>query len=524
MKTDNIVIVGGGSAGWMTAATLIKRFPEKNITLIESPNISTVGVGESTIGQINQWLSMLDIKDEDFMPHTDASYKLSIRFEDFYKKGDGGFHYPFGQSYHSEYFKGRQTWIMKKVLYPETPYSDYAESMYDTMSLVKHNTIFKNETKELPNFNFDWYVAYHFDATKFGLWLKNNYCIPKGVKHILDDVISIEQNENGITSINKKYTADLFVDCTGFKSLLLGGALKEPFVSYSDMLPNNKAWATRVPYRDKRNQLEPFTNCTAIENGWVWNIPSWERIGTGYVYSDKYISDEEALLEFKKHLDIKGHDYSNSEFKNITMRVGRHKRIFVKNVVAIGLSAGFIEPLESNGLYSTHEFLFRLVRILNRGDKKTVSQFDIDSFDSSCKSVFDQFAEFVASHYAMSHRDDTKYWRDINKKQYSKKLIDLEPAFTPGFISLVYGKFRDYVHAEGGFDCISMGMRNLPLDLDTLHYTETIRGEQNLKDSINYHYAWSINKMEENKKKWNKVAETKDKLIDYLQKHIHKNE
>jgi len=376
----------------------------------------------------------------------------------------------------------------------------------------------------LPNFNFDKDTAYHFDATKFGLWLKNNYCIPKGVKHVLDNVESIEQNESGITSINKKYTADLFIDCTGFKSLLLGGALKEPFVSYSDMLPNNKAWATRVPYKDKRNQLEPFTNCTAIENGWVWNIPSWERIGTGYVYSDKYVSDEQALKEFKKHLDKKGHDYSNSEFKNIKMRVGRHERLFVKNVVAIGLSAGFIEPLESNGLYSTHEFLFRLVRTLNRGDKDTINQFDIDSYDSACKSLFDQFAEFVAAHYALSHRDDTEYWRDVNKRSYSKEVTDLKPSFIPGFVSLVYGKYRDYEHAKGGHDCISIGMRNLPLDLDTLHYTETIRGEDKLKEAIDHHYLDSINKMETNKRDWNDVAKNQLKLIDYLKRYIHKNE
>jgi len=215
------------------------------------------------------------------------------------------------------------------------------------------------------------------------------------------------------------------------------------------MLPNNKAWATRVPYKDKENQLEPYTNCTAIENGWVWNIPSWERIGTGYVYSDKYVSDDEALNEFKRHLDKKGHDYSNSDFKNIKMRVGRHERVFVKNVVAIGLSAGFIEPLESNGLYSTHEFLHRLVRILNRGDKETISQFDKDSYDSACKSNFDEFAEFVAAHYALSHREDTEYWRDVNKRQYSKDLINSKPSFITGFISFVYGKFRDYEHKEG---------------------------------------------------------------------------
>ena len=522
MKTQNITIVGGGSAGWMTAATLIKRFPEKNITLIESSNTPTVGVGESTIGQINQWLSMLGVKDEEFMPYTDASYKLSIRFEDFYKKGDGGFHYPFGNAYYNEYYQGRLTWTMKKVLQPETPYFDYAESMYPIMALVRNKTLITNHNHELPSFNIDKNVAYHFDATKFGIWLRDNFCLPKGVKHIVEDVVSVETDEYGVKSLNNKYTADLFVDCTGFKSLLLGGALEEPFISYSDMLPNNKAWATRVPYSNKEEQLEPFTNCTAIENGWVWNIPSWERIGTGYVYSDKYVTDEQALQEFKNHLDTKGHDYSNSEFKNITMRVGRHKRVFVKNVVAIGLSAGFIEPLESNGLYSTHEFLFRLVRTLNRGNKQSISQFDRDSYDSACKSNFDQFAEFVASHYAMSHREDTEYWRDVNTRQYSKKLVDLEAPFTPGFVSLVYGKFRDYEHSEGGNDCISMGMRNLPMDLDTLHYTETIRDEKELKDSIEYHYRWSINKMEENKFKWNEIAKKQPKLIDCLKK-IHNN-
>ncbi len=522
MKTNNIIIVGGGSAGWMTAATLIKRFPEKNITLIESPNTPTVGVGESTIGQINQWLAMLDIKDEDFMPYTDASYKLSIRFEDFYKKGDGGFHYPFGDAYYNEYYKGRLTWIMKKVLQPETPYSDYASSIYPQMALVRNNTIFKNENDEMPNFDFNRSVAYHFDATKFGIWLKDNFCKPKGVKHIVEDVTTIEQDDDGIKSLNKKYKADLFIDCTGFKSMLLGGALKEPFVSYSDMLPNNRAWATRVPYTDKENQLEPYTNCTAIENGWVWNIPSWQRIGTGYVYSNKYVTDDEALNEFKKHLDKKGHDYSNSEFKNIKMRVGRHKRIFVKNVAAIGLSAGFIEPLESNGLYSTHEFLYRLVRALNRGDKDTLNQFDIDSYDSACKSVFDQFAQFVAAHYALSHRDDTKYWRDVNKRNYSKELTNLIPAFTPGFVSLAYGKYRDFEHAEGGHDCISIGMRNLPTDVDTLHYSENIAEEKNLKNSIEYHYRWSINKMESNKHDWNKIAVSQSKLIDFLKNNIHK--
>ena len=124
MKTNKIIIVGGGSAGWMAAATLKSQFPNKNITVIESSNIPTVGVGESTLGFINYWLDLLDIKDEDFMPHTDASYKLSIRFEDFYKKGDGGFHYPFGQVVENDKTGRKELWFDKKFQNPHLPVTD----------------------------------------------------------------------------------------------------------------------------------------------------------------------------------------------------------------------------------------------------------------------------------------------------------------------------------------------------------------------------------------------------------------
>ena len=150
MKTNKIIIVGGGSAGWMAAATLISQFPNKDITVIESPNVPTVGVGESTLGQINNWLDLLGIKDEDFMPHTDASYKLSIRFEDFYKKGDGGFHYPFGPVVETDKLGLKQLWFVKKHLQPKTPITEYSNWLYQNMALVNNNVLFKNENKELP--------------------------------------------------------------------------------------------------------------------------------------------------------------------------------------------------------------------------------------------------------------------------------------------------------------------------------------------------------------------------------------
>ena len=385
MKFDSIMIVGGGSAGWMTAATLINRYPHKDITVIESPNTPTVGVGESTLGQINVWMQLLGIKDEDFMPHTDASYKLSIKFTDFYEKGKS-FHYPFGLPLESNLTLNKQNWFYKK--YGSDSYidnSDYANFLHPNMALVNNKTMTMNENNEIPGFCPIHHVAYHFDATKFGLWLRENYCKPRGVKHIVEDITDIQSDENGITSLNG-HSADLYFDCTGFRSLLMN-ELNVPFNSYEDLLPNNKAWATRVPYSNKKEQLEPYTDCTALGNGWVWNIPSWERIGTGYVYSDKYTTDEDALKEFKEHLSNKGLDYSNSDFKNISMRVGLHDDIFVKNVCAIGLSAGFIEPLESNGLLSVHVFMLALLNVMDRDDGN-LSSFDISAFNNYCKDFF----------------------------------------------------------------------------------------------------------------------------------------
>lgn len=517
MKTNKIFIVGGGSAGWMTAATLISQFPEKDITLIESPRIGIIGVGESTIGQINKWLSLLNIKDEEFLPYTDGSYKLSIKFEDFYLKGDGGFHYPFGVPYEKDYNK--ELWTINKIINPEVPYSDYVDCMYDQMALVNNNTITTNKNKEFPNFNFKADTAYHFDATKFGLWLKEHHCLPKGVKHIQEDIVSVEHDDTGILSLNNKYTADLYIDCTGFKSLLLGETLKEPFESYTDMLPNNKAWATRVPYTDKEKQLEPYTSCTAIENGWVWNIPSWERIGTGYVYSDKYVTDDQALTEFKNYLTRKGHDFSNSEFKNISMRVGIHKQLFVKNVCAIGLSSGFIEPLESNGLFTTHEFLLNLVRTLNRGDQTNVSQWDKDAFNSTSRTTFREFAEFVSMHYAMSHRDDTQYWRDVGNRKYSKHLIEMTPSFVTGHVTYAFNKFRDFKYNTiGGMHCIATGMRNLPIDESCFIY-ENLNAD--IKSVLRKDHEYSIDLMNKNKRKWDILAKNCPSLLSYLTEHIH---
>jgi len=382
------------------------------------------------------------------------------------------------------------------------------------MALVNENKFFLNNEDQIIPYEPLSHSAFHFDATKFGLWLRDHYCIPRGVKHIKEDVKTIEQDENGIKSLNKKHKADLYIDCTGFKSLLLGETLKEEFISFEDMLPNNKAWTTKIPYKNKKKELECYTNCTAIENGWVWNIPMWTRIGTGYVYSDKFVDDETALKEFQKHLGKRA-PKNKSDYKNIKMRVGIHKRLWVKNVAAIGLSAGFIEPLESNGLFSVHEFLGELVRNLKR---EKVSQWDRDNFNYTCRQLFQNFAEFVALHYALSHRGDTEYWKANLNKEWSKEATERLATLATGFVDAIKNRNFNYHHSEqGGLHCIAAGMEWAPTDLSTL-----MRGNKN--NDINYwnnRFKQATDNLEYKKKLWKNAVKDVPKMYDFLLKNYY---
>ena len=525
MNVDKITIVGGGSAGWMTAAMLIKSFPDKEIVLIESPNIPTVGVGESTIGGIKDYVQYLEIDEKDFFLHTDGSYKLSIKFTDFYEKNAGSFHYPFGKPFLDGKTHTMNDWFIKKGLYPEVPVNDFVRSYFPVSALYEKNKFALNPYGVYGNYDDIYDVAYHFDATKFALWLKDNYCLPLGVKYISAEVIDIASGDEGVESLTLtggvNHTSDLFIDCTGFKSLLLGGALKEPFTSFNEMLPNNRAWATRLPYKNKDDELEPFTNCTAIGNGWVWNIPLWSRIGTGYVYSDSFISPEEALEEFKTHLCSDKMMYSRSreevdqlEYRDIQMRVGIHERTWVKNVVAIGLSAGFIEPLESNGLFSVHDFLFKLIKSLLRGK---VTQWDIDVYNTATRGLFNNFAEFVALHYALSVRDDTPYWQANNKRVYSPKMVRGEAITSVGFFQLQDKKMYEFnVAGNAGINWISTGMNYFITDIvdqTTFQNRHRVNYKTGMVDVFRH--------LEERKMYWDSAADKELSLNEYLSKNIY---
>jgi tryptophan halogenase len=297
--------------------------------------------------------------------------------------------------------------------------------------------------------------------------------------------------------------------------MLLSQTLKEPFNSYSHMLPNNKAWATRIPYKNKEKELNTYTNCTALNNGWVWSIPLWSRIGTGYVYSDKYISDEDALVEFKKHLNRK--DVDKLEFKNIKMRVGLHERLFVKNVCAIGLSAGFIEPLESNGLYTVHTFLIHLMKVLNRGNSTDISQFDKDTFNLTATNNFKNFAEFVALHYALSHRDDTPYWRDAKNKSYNT--VDKDNHRISKFIDLINNKsIKKYYPVEEGISCVATGLNYFPFTKEDIFSDgyDSVFG-----DDLKNYVLKNTAHLDEQKQRWNDSVKNEKSIYEYLRDNIY---
>ena len=516
-KIDKIIIVGGGSSGWMTASILIKQFPNKEIIVIDPESGSPIGVGESTYDGIMDYIKYLEIDIKDFFKYTDASIKLAIQFSKFYNNKEGDrFIYPFGLADTSGTKWGLQDWLVKKYVEPNTLVQEYPESYFPAASLVKHKRFSENLNGTLGNFNSENYTALHFDALKFASWLKNRYAIPRGVKVFSSEIDNAFTNDLGIDYLllkdGSKLSADLYVDCTGFKSLLLEGVLKEPFIDYTNVLPNNRAWATQIQYVEKEKELDCVTNCTALNNGWVWNIPLWSRIGTGYVYSDKYTTPENALLEFKNYLTSKDmtcprtKEYVETlEFKDIEIKSGIHERLWVKNVVAIGLSAGFIEPLESNGLFTVHEFLFALVRSLLR--EKT-SQWDIDMFNNKTRKVFDNFVDFIRLHYALSIRDDSEYWKDNFNRSYELSTHDIN--------SLIYKIVESKTVSSdppffGGITWISSGMNYFMLDHVSSRLGEIRNHMDYSKELINF-----FDNLENKRMSWEYAALESKTMFQYL--------
>ena len=421
MQYKKVTIIGGGSSGWMTAAALSKLCPHLDITLVESKFKGTVGVGESTLGHINKYMRLLDLKDEDWMAACNATYKNSIRFTNFREKDGTFFEYPFSNGLDfTDKPNGINDWAYLAATNPQEFGPESFAEFFCTGNtlLAKYNKQTRNEKGILRNFDFKYDTAYHMDAQLFGEYLKEKIALPNGVKHIYADIHSHQKDEtnNYITQIfcedGTILKSDLWIDCTGFRSILLENWMGSQFMSFGKYLANDMAWACRIPYVDRKTQMHNVTDCHAMNNGWVWTIPLWNRIGTGYVFSSRFIDPEDAKEEFRKHI-AEQHSPEIAEKAEpflIKIKHGVRQRAWKGNVVGVGLSYGFVEPLESTGLLTTHENIIKLVEALNRRDG-FVTRSEKEGFNMSCDYDVKKFRDFVSQHYALSKREDTPYWR-----------------------------------------------------------------------------------------------------------------
>jgi len=512
-----ILIVGGGSAGWSTAAYMSKKLKNIQIELIESSDIPVVGVGESTVPPIVQFMEELGLSEEEWMPKCNATYKSSIRFKNFHQLDEPAMWYPFEPV---EILNNRP--LSRYWHYKHLTDKKYANrySFYDYNFIVPEICRQNKTVKSIPNTSY----AYHFDAGLWGEVLKE-LAKKNGVKQYIDTITEVHQDEKGnITSVSRKdgddIEADLFIDCSGFASLLIGKTLNEPFEDMYKHLFNNKAIAMPLPYEDKEKEMVSYTNCHALSSGWVWTTPLYNRIGTGYVYSDKYKDPEDAEHEFRTHLGFER--VKDLQARHIDIRVGKHKRTWVKNCVAIGLSAGFIEPLESTGLQIIQGAVQLLTNTLMR-ENGHYNVCDVKVYNDSITRLLDIIRDFLTCHYALTDREDTPYWHDVKynseiseslseKLQFARLAMpDAQHINRFDNASLAGFSFNE------GWQCILTGMNYLPFDWPQLQHNNVGPYEEAIK--ANMHLA---EQRQKEKDKQKSMIPSMPSHYQYLKKNIYK--
>lgn len=410
---QHIVIVGGGSAGWLTAGVLAAEHrtrtgPTLRITLVESPTIGPIGVGEGTWPTMRDTLRNIGVSETDFIRECDASFKQGSKFQQWVsKREDDQYFHPFvlPQGYTETNLVAG--WLER---HPEVPFADLVSFQ---PHLCAHDKAPKQAAT--PEYAAVANYAYHLDAAKFGLFLRK-HCVERlGVHHILDHVVGIDTHDNGdIASLQTKengaIAADLFVDCSGMQSLLLGQHCGVPFKSQQHVLFNDSALAMQVPYHDEDSPIASQTLSTAQSNGWIWDIGLPTRRGIGHVYSSSHTSDEAAERELRAYIERSGGPQGMPSPRKLTFNPGYREKFWHRNCVAIGLSAGFIEPLEASALA-----LVELSAAMLR-DQMPATRESMDivahRFNDTFTYRWERVIDFLKLHYVLTQRTDSEFWRD----------------------------------------------------------------------------------------------------------------
>ena len=414
-----IVIVGGGAAGWLTAGTIAAGHNAGDetgisVTLIESPDVPTIGVGEGTWPTMRRTLGRLGISETEFIRQCDASFKQGTRFDGWHTGATADrYYHPFSLPL------GYTT----TSLIPNWQAHRRAISFADALSVQSHICERGLAPKQsgTPEYAAVVNYGYHLDAGKFSQMLQKHCTEVLGVRHILDHVTGINAADNGdIRSLDSKQhgviEGDLFVDCTGFASLLLGKHYGVPFISRKDNLFIDSALAVQVPYASPDSPIESQTISTAQSAGWIWDIGLSSRRGVGYVYSSGHVSDAEAEAELRAYIrPAMGKDVESAALRKISINPGHRQEFWHRNCVAVGMSAGFLEPLEASALV-----LVELsAEMLSEQLPVTRDTMDIVArrFNEKFRYRWDRVIDFLKLHYVLSERRDTDFWVENRDEQ-----------------------------------------------------------------------------------------------------------
>ncbi len=401
---ERVVVVGGGTSGWMTAAALSKVLKGKvQVTLVESDEIGTVGVGEATIPMIQRFNQVLEIDEDEFLRETQGTFKLAIEFVDWGRLGDRYMHGfgRIGQALGTLPFE--QYW---QKLYQAGQAADLGE--YCITRVAAQRNHFMRPTTEAGNSPLaEIAYAFHFDASLYAQYLRR-YAEARGVRRIEGRIADAALRglsghvEALVMADGSRVEGDLFVDCSGFRGLLIEEVLKTGYEDWSHWLPCDRAVA--VPCAPAP-ELLPYTRSTARTAGWQWRIPLQHRIGNGHVFCSRYISEDEATAVLMSKLD--GEALASP--RTLKFTTGMRKRAWNKNVVAIGLAGGFMEPLESTSIHLVQTAIARLLEFF---PARAFEQSEIDEYNRQSRFEFERIRDFIILHYHQTQRDDAPFWRD----------------------------------------------------------------------------------------------------------------
>ncbi|GGD34011.1 tryptophan halogenase family protein [Croceicoccus pelagius] len=391
-----IVVAGGGTAGWMAAAALSRTLGRTaSVTLVESDMIGTVGVGESTIPPLVNYLRLLNIPEADFMRATHATFKLGIQFDNWRAPGEGYFH-SFGATGKDHWSAGFQHfWMEGKARGHDAPYDDYCLELLAAR---------EGRFAHLPDNRVNY--AFQLDATAFARFLRG-IAESEGTQRIEGKIshVDLDGDSGDMAAITlesgKRIEGDLFIDCTGFRALLIGQAMHVGYDDWTHYLPCDSAIAVQT---GSVRAPVPYTRAMAHDAGWQWRIPLQHRVGNGIVYCSRYLDHdaaEERLLG-----NIEGE--TTTKTNRLRFQTGARRKQWHKNCVAVGLSSGFMEPLESTSIHLIQRAILRVIRMLPAGGK--VSTRDIDEFNAQQFQDMEQIRDFLILHYKATERDDSPFW------------------------------------------------------------------------------------------------------------------